>query len=161
MSKKAIISLISLSLIISLLVLYRVNYVKGIRSWESNVLAILIGLAAISMLYIAYKELIKRFSKSKIDATDYARLYDLEKTTVTGEVEFYFSIEQPKEVVFTILTQNMDELEVVTSGSFKQGGHIVRYDTNKLDTGIYFYCLQTPNQKTMKKIKVQHVNMTV
>lgn len=161
MSKKAIISLISLSLIISILVLYRVNYVKGIRSWESNLLAILIGLAAISMLYIAYKELIKRFSRSKIDQADYAKLYDLENTNVSGQVEFYFTIEQPKEVVFTILNQNMDELEVLVSGSFKQGGHIVRYDTNKLETGIYFYCLTTPNQKTMKKIKVQHVKLTV
>lgn len=161
MSKKAIIYLVSLSLIISLLVLYRVNYVKGIRSWESNVLAILIGLSAISMLYIAYKELIKRFSKSKVNQADYAKLYDLENTYVSGEIEFYFSIEQTKDVVFTILNQNMDEVEVVTSGTFKSGGHIVRYDTNRLNPGVYFYCLTTPNQKTMKKIKVQHVKMTV
>ena len=161
MTKKAIISLISLSFVITTLVWYRVNYVKAARSWESNILVTIIGLAAVAMLYIAYKELIKRFSRKVINQEDYAVLFDLDNRFVSGEIEFYFTIEQAKNVAFSILDQNMNEIEVVVSGDFKPGGHIVRFDTGRLDNGVYFYCLTTPNQKTMKKIAVQHVNMTV
>jgi hypothetical protein len=160
MNKKSIISLIGLSLAISGLVLYRVNFAKNVRSWESYILAICIALAAFAMLYIAYKSLINRFSRSKIDPASYARLFDLENTIVSGEVEFYFTIEQTKPVVFSILDKNMQQLIEVVNQTFGAGGHIVRFDTKDLANGVYFYCLSTENQKTMKKIVVQHDNLT-
>ncbi|AEA42281.1 hypothetical protein [Fluviicola taffensis] len=159
--KKTLLTLVGLSLLITTLVLFRVNFVKGIRSWESKLLATLIGLAAITMLYIAYKAVIKRFSKGMLQKEDYALLFDLEGKYQTGILEFYFTIEKTKNVVFSILNAKMEAIEVVQDKEFPSGGHIIRYDTKGLDNGVFFYCLETDNQKTMKKIHVQHDNLTV
>ncbi|WP_300663988.1 hypothetical protein [Fluviicola sp.] len=161
MKKKSLLSLIGLSLLITCLVLYRVNFVKGIRSWESKLLGTLIVLAAVAMLYIAYKSVIKRFSKGALKKEDYALLFDLENKKQSGSLEFYFTIEHPKKVVFSILNAKMEPIEVIQDKEFSSGGHIIRFDTNELQDGIYFYCLETDNQKTMKKMHVQHDNMTV
>lgn len=161
MKKKTLLSLIGLSLFITTLVLYRVNFVKGIRSWESKLLATLIVMAAIAMLYIAYRSVIRRFSKGSINKEDYALLFDLESKEQSGELEFYFTMEQPKKVVFSILNAKMETVEVLQDKEFVSGGHIIRFDTNALANGVYFYCLQTDNQKTMKKMHVQHDKMTV
>ncbi|MDR0801842.1 hypothetical protein [Fluviicola sp.] len=161
MKKKTLLSLTGLSLFITVLVLYRVNFVKGIRSWESKLLATLIVMAAVVMLYIAYKSIIRRFSKGSLKKEDYALLFDLENKEQSGEMEFYFTIEKPKNVVFSILNAKMETIEVLQDKEFALGGHIIRFDTNALGNGVYFYCLQTDNQKTMKKMHVQHDKMTV
>lgn len=161
MKKRTLLTLIGLSLLITLLILFRVNFVKGIRSWESKVLGTLIVLAAIAMLYIAYKSVIKRLSKGTLKKEDYALLFDLENKIQSGEVEFYFTTEQTKQVVFSILNEKMETVKVVQDKEFPSGGHIVRFDVKELDNGIYFYCLETDNQKTMKKMFVQHDNLAV
>ena len=161
MKKRTVLTLVGLSLLITLLILFRVNFVKGIRSWESKVLGTLIALAAITMLYIAYKSVIKYFSRGTMKKEDYALLFDLESKTQTGEVEFYFTIEQNKKVVFSILNAKMEAIKVLQDSEFPSGGHIVRFDVKGLDNGVYFYCLETDNQKTMKKMFVQHDNLTV
>ncbi len=161
MKKKSLLTLVVLSLVITSLILFRVNFVKGIRSWESKVLGTLIALAAVMMLYVAYKAVIKRFSKGTLKKEDYALLFDLENKVQNSEVEFYFTIEQTKKVVFSILNEKMETVKVVQDKEFPSGGHIVRFDVKELDNGVYFYCLETDNQKTMKKMVVQHDNLTV
>lgn len=161
MKKRTVLTLIGLSFAITLLILFRVNFVKGIRSWESKVLGTLIALTAITMLYIAYKSVIKYFSKGTLKKEDYALLFDLENRAQSDEVEFYFTIEQNKKVVFSILNAKMEAIKVLQDKEFSSGGHIVRFDTKDLDSGTYFYCLETDNQKTMKKMFVQHDNLTV
>ncbi len=145
----------------TLLILFRVNFVKGVRSWESKVLGTLIVLIAIRMLYIMYKAIIRRFSKGSLKKEEYALLFDLENKEQSGELEFYFTMEQPKNVVFSILNAKMETVEVLQDKEFVSGGHIIRFDTSVLQDGVYFYCLQTDNQKTMKKMHVQHDKMTV
>jgi hypothetical protein len=161
MKKKSLLTLVVLSLVITSLILFRVNFVKGIRSWESKVLGTLIALAAIMMLYVAYKAVIKRFSKGTLKKEDYALLFDLESKVQNNEVEFYFTIEQTKKVVFSILNEKMETVKIIQDKEFPSGGHIVRFDVKELDNGVYFYCLETDNQKTMKKMVVQHDNLTV
>lgn len=161
MKKRSVLTLVGLSLAITLLILFRVNFVKGIRSWESKVLGILIALAAAMMLYVAYKSVIKRFSKGSLKKEDYALLFDLESKVQNDEVEFYFTIEQNKKVVFSILNEKMEAVKVVQDKEYPSGGHIVRFDVKELNSGVYFYCLETDNQKTMKKMFVQHDNLTV
>lgn len=161
MKKKSLLTLVVLSLVITSLILFRVNFVKGIRSWESKVLGTLIALAAIMMLYVAYKAVIKRFSKGTLKKEDYALLFDLESKVQNNEVEFYFTIEQTKKVVFSILNEKMETVKIIQDKEFPSGGHIVRLDVKELDNGVYFYCLETDNQKTMKKMVVQHDNLTV
>lgn len=161
MKKKSLLTLVGLSLVITSLILFRVNFVKGIRSWESKVLGTLIALAAVMMLYVAYKAVIKRFSKGTLKKEDYALLFDLENKVQNSVVEFYFTIEQTKKVVFSILNEKMEAVKVVLDKEFPSGGHIVRFDVKELSNGVYFYCLETDNQKTMKKMVVQHDNLTV
>jgi hypothetical protein len=45
---------------------------------------------------------------------------------------------------------------VLKEAEMKSGGHIIRFDSSQLANGIYFYCLETDNQKTLKKMKVFH-----
>lgn len=161
MKKKSLLTLVVLSLVITSLILFRVNFVKGIRSWESKLLGTLIALTAMMMLYVAYKAVIKRFSKGTLKKEDYALLFDLENKVQNNEVEFYFTIEQTKKVVFSILNEKMETVKVVQDKEFPSGGHIVRFDVKELINGVYFYCLETDNQKTMKKMVVQHDNLTV
>ena len=160
MKKKAIITLLSLSLILSVLILIRINFIKGIRTWESHVFGVLIVIVAVALLVVAYRTLLKRLQKGKVDQKKYALLFDLENNRVTGEVEFYFTVEEEKPVRFVILDSNMQEIKEVVSKNFDKGGHIVRFDVNTLTPGVYFYSIVTDNQRSMKKIFVQHDNLT-
>jgi hypothetical protein len=156
MKKNRIITLIVLSFLLSAFVFIRVNFVKNIRSWESYLLASIIGITAVSMLVLAYRMILKRLQKGEINQVDYAKLYELEKSPVSGEVEFYFTIETPKTIKFSILDEKLVELLVLKEAEMKSGGHIIRFDSSQLANGIYFYCLETDNQKTLKKMRINH-----
>lgn len=160
MTRKAKIISVCISFLLAMFSWWRLTYVVQRRSFESNFYAILIVLSAVVILVLAYSQLIKRFSKDHIVKKNYAVLYDLEAKQHTGEIEFYFSLDEPKSIAFSILNDKMSELFVVKEGNFESGGHIVRYDTAQLENGYYFYCLQTDNQKTMKKLLVLHDNVT-
>lgn len=160
MKKKTIVAFLVLSLVLSLFILIRLYFVKNVRSWESYILASLIAITAIGMLYLAYKGLIQRFRKNYVDHAKYAVLFDLDRPFVTGELEFYFTLDEPKNVSFQILDANMQTLEILKDADFQDGGHIIRYNTTTLANGNYFYCLITDNQKTMKRMTVKHDNVT-
>ena len=159
MKKQTKIALVVISLLGTLFVMYRVKYVLKVRTWEGNILATLIALCAIAMLYIAYKEVLRRFGKGTINKEAYAVLYELEVERISGEVEFYFTMEQAKEIHFSILDQQMNQLLALADGPYSSGGHIIRFDSNQLKNGSYFYCLETANQKTMKRMIVEHDNL--
>ena len=92
---------------------------------------------------------------------NYAVLYGLEKQQITGEVEFYFTMDQAKKIIFNILDERMDVQQTLVESDYDSGGHIVRFDTTILPNGIYFYCLQSENQKTMKRMVIQHDKLAV
>lgn len=160
MTKRQQLILLLASLAISTVSVIRMTYYVSRRSPERYVHGIMIGLSFSLILYLLYKTFIKRMSKGTIDQTKYARLFELEYATSTGIVEFYFTIEEPKKVKFSILTQGLEEMEVLKDESVKSGGHIVRFDSMKLQNGTYFYCLETENQKTMKRLRIQHDKLT-
>ncbi|MCC6702831.1 MAG: hypothetical protein IT221_14970 [Fluviicola sp.] len=160
MKKKTLVYFLILSLVLSILILVRINFITKTRSWESYALAIIIVLIAVLMLNLAYKGLIQRFRKGHIDHSKFAVLFDLDKRFVTGEIEFYFTLDTAKGLRFLILNQGMETIEVVKDQDYESGGHIVRFDSSKLDSGVYFYCIETDNQRTMKKFFVQHDNLT-
>lgn len=159
-NRSAIIAIV-ISLCIGTFAFIRLSYVKKVLSWETKLWGTLIALSAVMMLYIAYKLMIKRFSRGTLKKEDYALLFDLETKEQSGEVEFYFTIEQDRRVVFSILDAKMEQVRVVQDKEFPSGGHIVRFDSAELKNGTYFYCLETDNQKTMKKMLVQHDNLAV
>lgn len=156
MKKNKIISLIVLSFLLSAFIFIRVNFVKNIRSWESYLLASIIGITAVAMLVLAYRMILKRLQKGEVNQADYAKLFELEKNPVTDEVEFYFTMESAKTIKFSILSDMLAPVLVLKEEAMSSGGHIIRFDTNQLTNGVYFFCLETENQKTMKKMKVFH-----
>ncbi|MCH2225125.1 MAG: hypothetical protein MK066_10185 [Crocinitomicaceae bacterium] len=111
----------------------------------------------ILLLIIGYKKLLKYLGKGVPPKEDYCVLYPLEKDPVEGEIEFYFTSDKKKSFEITILNSKLEQvLQVVSKESCFIGGNIIRYDSSKLSNGQYFYCLKTPNQKTMKKMIVNN-----
>lgn len=119
-------------------------------------LGILLTSIVVLVLVIAYRKMLTYFGRERLIKEHYAVLYELEKPRISGEVEFYFTVDQPKHVILSILDSALQELLIITDADFGIGGHIVRYDTSGLSNGIYFYCLRSDNQKTMKRMVVQH-----
>lgn len=161
MKKKKSIILVLISLVVMSTCYYLFKYVVQDRSIEANGLAILFTLAAVLFFTVAYKGLLRRFGKDIPPKENYAVLYGLEKQRITGEVEFYFTMEQAKKIIFNILDEEMNLQQTLVDRDYDSGGHIVRFDTTNLPNGIYFYCLQSENQKTMKRMVIQHDKMTV
>jgi hypothetical protein len=161
LTKRTSIILVLISLVVMSVVFYLFKYVVKDRSFEYNTLAVIFTVLGIFVLYIAYKELLRHFGKGGIVKEDYAVLYGLEKPRITGEVEFYFTVNQDKHILFSVLDSRLEEVEVLTDREYPTGGHIVRYDTSVLQDGIYFYCLRSENQKTMKRMLIQHDKVTV
>lgn len=114
-----------------------------------------VSLAAL-VLVIAYRKLLNYLGKGTPDKRDFCVLYALESQPASGEVEFYFTCESPKSYNVTILDSEMQEYRKVSEGKAAAGGTIVRYDTRDLANGTYYYCLQTSNQKTIKKMVVDN-----
>lgn len=109
------------------------------------------------VVIIGYKKLLKYLGKDVPPKEDYCVLYPLEKDPAEGEVEFYFTSDKKKPFGIFILNAGLEEiLQVVNKESCFIGGNIIRYDTSNLPDGQYFYCLKTPNQKTMKKMVVKN-----
>lgn len=159
MKKKTAIILLIISFLACTTILVRLSYFGYRSTFETKALSVLLILLTGSMFAIAYKLLINKFSKGTVKRENYAQLYDLEKPYQSGVVEFYFVLEEPKKVALKILDQQMGEKLLVIEDEFSADGHIVRFDTLKLENGIYFYCLETSNQKTMKKMFVVHDNL--
>ena len=117
------------------------------------ILCITLGILVIA---IAYRQLLRYLGKGTPPKEDYCVLYSLEKNPAEGELEFYFTSEEPKTVTLNILDADMNFLTEIETIECHKGGHIVRYDSTKIENGNYYYCLQTSNQKTMKKMRVQN-----
>lgn len=123
---------------------------------STTVVMILCVTLGILVLMIAYRQLLRYFGKGSPVKANYCVLYELEKSPATGELEFYFTSEVEKEVTLNVLNQDMEFLTEIATVQCGKGGNIVRYDSTKLANGNYFYCLQTSNQKTMKKMRVSN-----
>ena len=121
---------------------------------------ILIGILCVSLalilIYIAYKKLLAYLGKGTPSPNDYCVLYSLEIEPAKGELEFYFTSAVPRSVKIEILNDDLSLNTVIIEKEFSDGGHIIRFDSNTLPNGNYFYCLRTDNQKTMKKMRVQN-----
>lgn len=122
----------------------------------TTVIYILCVTLGILVIAIGYRQLLRYLGKGAPSKEDYCVLYSLEKNPSQGELEFYFTSEEPKSVTINILDKDMNFLTEVTTIDCHKGGNIVRYDSTQIADGNYFYCLQTKNQKTMKKMRIQN-----
>lgn len=125
-------------------------------SWSKTLLAGLMVTLALLVLFIAYKKLLAYLGKGAPVKEHYAVLYGIEANPVRGEVEFYFTLEKPRNVAFWILDRQMNELVLLKEDDFGGGGHIVRFDSATLPNGVYFYGLKSDNQKTIKRMTIEN-----
>lgn len=125
-------------------------------AWESVAINVLIGTLSVLIVVIAYRQLLRFLGKGRVPLENYCVLYGLEENPVKGEVEFYFTSEEKKNVKIQLLDGDMEVLEEISDKECHVGGNIIRFDTSKLKNGVYYYCLRTSNQKTMKKMEVRN-----
>lgn len=121
-----------------------------------TLLIILTVTLVLLVLFIAYKKLLTRMGKGVPVPKDYCVLYGLEQDPVRGEMEIYFTTEYPKTVKMELLNEDLSVNTTIIEKEYSDGGHIVRFDTLQIPDGTYFYCLNTDNQKTMKKVFVKN-----
>lgn len=117
---------------------------------------ILIFTLALLIFAIAYKKTMAYLGKGAIPKEKYCVLYSLEVEPANGEIQFYFTSEEKKEVKFQLLDDQYNFLREIYNQECRTDGNIIPFDTKELNNGVYFYCLVTENQKTMKKMTVRN-----
>lgn len=121
-----------------------------------NIVKISIGILLSSIFIliaiILYRKLLLRMNRGEITKKDYCVLYGLENNPAKGLLEFYFTCESPKSVVFEILNKDFESIRTIFEADVNADGHIVRFDSTELENGTYYYQLKTENQKTSKKM---------
>ena len=105
---------------------------------------------------LVYRNLLRKIKKEGVDLVDYCVLYSFEKDVQTGEMEFYFTNEKKKTVLFQILSESHEVLHTLTENEFSPGGHILRFDSKLLMDGVYYYQLKTNNQETKKRMTISN-----
>jgi hypothetical protein len=123
---------------------------KSAMTFMFVTLAVLIGM-------IIYKRVLGKMRQGEVSLNDFCVLYSLERNEQTGELEFYFTNEQPKHVIFEILSENEEVLHKLTDEEYKKGGHIIRFNSKELANGTYFYQLRTDNQQTKKRMVINNI----
>ena len=129
---------------------------SGFTLNSTTIIYILCVTLGILVLAIAYRKLLGYLGRGNPAKENYCVLYELEKNPAVGELEFYFTSENEKSVTLNILDQDMNFFKEIQTIDCHKGGNIIRYDSTVIPNGNYFYCLQTANQKTMKKMRIQN-----
>lgn len=125
-----------------------------------SITKLLLGILSLSLavllIVIAYKKLLAYLGKTDMITEDYCILYSLEEQPSTGEIELYFTTNSRRVCKMSILNYDMSLHSVIFEEEVKEGGNIVRFSTKNVENGLYFYQLETENQKTMKKIEIKN-----
>jgi hypothetical protein len=132
-------------------------------SWSDIIMGILWVSLSILILVVAYKLLLRFMNRDAVNQADFCKLYSLEIEPASGELPFYFTSDKVKHYRLLILDSDMNEILEIENKECKIGGNIIRFDSNELNNGAYFYCLKTENQKVVKKMQVMNestVNMS-
>jgi hypothetical protein len=125
-----------------------------------SILNVLLGVLSVSLaglvLFIAYRKLLAYVGKGQPVKADYCVLYSLEDVPARGEIAIYFTSAQKKWCKIELLKEDLTPIRLIKEFECNDAGNIVRFNTLELQNGIYFYCLTTENQKTMKKMEVRN-----
>ncbi len=156
MSKKSIIIVLIISFILSCICFYRLVTISDKLSVERTVYYSLLLLIFVNLLYIGYKNIVEKTIKENFNPLEFVQLDELESKVVCGIVQFYFTCSVAREATFSILNKEMKQVEIVEQKEYSKGGNIVTFDTSKLPSEQYFYCITTDNQTNMKKFWVNH-----
>ena len=118
-----------------------------------NIIWAISFLVAAYLLYIAYRQFMRAFSRGKVKkvTVKYAELYDLNPPYAKGEVQFGFEVPGKMEVTLQIIDKKDNIMDVLMKGTYEKGVYPVLFDTSKLPDGEYYYQLITEVQKNTKK----------
>ena len=105
---------------------------------------------------LVYRNLIRKIKKEGVNLVDYCVLYSFEKDIQTGDLDFYFTNDKKKTVLFQILSETNEVLHTLSEKEYNPGGHILRFDSKLLQNGVYFYQLKTENQETKKRMIISN-----
>ena len=105
---------------------------------------------------LVYRNLIRKIKKEGVNLVDYCVLYSFEKDIQTGDLDFYFTNDKKKTVLFQILSETHEVLHTLSEKEYNPGGHILRFDSKLLQNGVYFYQLKTENQETKKRMTISN-----
>jgi hypothetical protein len=108
----------------------------------------------ILLLIIAYRTLLKRWSRTGLLKEDFCELYTLEQEVNAGEVSFYVTTEKTRSIRLSLCDDHAEH--VIVEKTFEPGGHIVRLDSTQLQNGSYFYVLKTDNQEIKKRMIIEN-----
>lgn len=120
-------------------------------SWLDVLLGVLYVSAAVLILVIAYRKLLRVLGKGGPVKADYMILYSVERNRETKELSFYFTTDVEKDYKLELLDAEMEPLRVIAEGKATQGGNIVRLAAHDVESQARYYRLITDNQKTTKK----------
>ncbi len=122
-----------------------------LQNWTSFLAISLIILLGI----IFYRKLLQYLSRNRIRTEEFINLYDLELSSISGQIEFYFTLPSSKFVQFEILDSNWQKIRELASKQFEPGGHIIRFDSSSVSPGIYYYGVRTEGQVLHKKFVIE------
>ena len=111
---------------------------------------------AVLLLTIAYRKLLTHLGKGSPSSEDFCVLYGLETHPAKGEIEFYFTTNSKRDITLELLNDDLSNHSIIQSKNAAVGGHIIRFNTETIQNGTYFYQLRTENQKTMKRFTVEN-----
>ncbi len=120
-----------------------------------KIINIMIVTLGILVAFILYRIMLKRMNRGAVNQAAYCTLYSLEKNIVDGLIEFYFITPNDMNVVFCIWKEENKVVEI-RNEIFTKGGHIVRFDSNSIPDGEYFFGIQTNDQKTIKRFRIKN-----
>lgn len=126
-----------------------IEIVLAINTSQSALTGLWITLGVI-LLFIAYKLLLRRFKRDIPDYSSFIVLNPLEMNPASGELEFYFTTEQPQIVTFIVKSEKEDFSKVLLDKKVDAGAHIIRFDSTQVANGRYAYEVKTNQQQTMK-----------
>jgi hypothetical protein len=119
-------------------------------------IAILSVSLALFILFLGYRKLLNYFGKDQPNKEDYCVLYSLEDNPSIGTISFYFTAEKVRNVALHLLDEKYELVTVLSEKECTVGGNIIRFDSNTVPNGNYYYALITDNQKTVKKMAVHN-----
>lgn len=120
-------------------------------SFTEILLGVLYVSLALLVIVIAYRKLLSYLGKGNPVKEEYLVLYAVEVDQENDEYTFYFTADNPKDFRLVVLNADMEEIGSLDEGTCTPGGNIVRLKRRELPAGAAYYCIQTDNQKTMKK----------
>lgn len=102
------------------------------------------------LLFIGYKFLLLRLKRDIPDYSSFVKLHPLEMNPASGELEFYFTMENSQNVQFKVKSEDNSFDTTLLNKNLSSGPHIVRFDSTTVPNGRYSFEVKTDQQQTMK-----------